>query len=243
MCEPKDVAHGCSGSSCNACPAGGANQTAACDNSGNCTLQCNPGFAHCTNNPNDGCETATSDDVDNCGGCGKKCGTAHATASCSGGTCSLVCAQGFIDCNGTNSDGCEADISKDPNCGGCSNDCTKIGGQTCKPYQLDQNPATFYACQCGSGSDCGGQNGVACSTMYGDCICPGSFCAYNEVCVPNPAPAPGTSCSCNGGAGCAITDVCCPKGCANITGTDNNNCGACGNVCPTGKSCVAGTCM
>lgn len=31
-------------------------------------------------------------------------------------------------------------------------------------------------------------------------------------------------------------------GCEVHTDSDTNNCGACGNVCPNGKGCLAGTC-
>jgi hypothetical protein len=37
------------------------------------------------------------------------------------------------------------------------------------------------------------------------------------------------------------TPTCCASVCTN-TQTDNNNCGACGNKCPTGKTCKAGVC-
>lgn len=58
------------------------NGTPACVN-GSCGIAtCNPGFGNCDGNVATGCETQTSNDVNNCGTCGNKC----PADSCSGST-------------------------------------------------------------------------------------------------------------------------------------------------------------
>lgn len=54
--------------------------------------------------------------------------------------------------------------------------------------------------------------------------------------------APGDSNCCGGGGGCPPGETLCGTQCVN-TQTDENNCGACGNVCPSDQECVAGACV
>jgi hypothetical protein len=65
----------------------------------------------------------------------------------------------------------------------------------------------------------------------GQCIstCTGSQTCCNGACC---GPAPNTCCGnpVSGATSCVDTD------------TDNNNCGTCGQVCPTGEQCVQGAC-
>jgi len=71
--------------SCGACgrSCSFANATAVC-RSGTCALgACNAGFADCDNNPANGCETNTGNDVNNCGACGRAC----STNACTTGVC------------------------------------------------------------------------------------------------------------------------------------------------------------
>ena len=58
---------------------GGEHATATCAD-GVCGLDCEEGFADCTDAP--GCETATRDDRQNCGGCGVTCGAFCAAGEC-----------------------------------------------------------------------------------------------------------------------------------------------------------------
>jgi hypothetical protein len=77
----------------------------------------------------------------------------------------------------------------------------------------------------------------------GEC---GNACDPGQTCIAG---------SCTGRPGCGLgrdgffcnldagpSFACCPSiGCTD-TATDPNNCGYCGNPCPTGSSCVAGNC-
>ncbi len=97
--------------------------------SGSCASGvCNAGYADCNGNKQtDGCETGTSADVSNCGGCGVVCSTNHITRACTNGSCaSGVCLAGYGDCNGNKqTDGCETGTSADvSNCGGCGVVCS-----------------------------------------------------------------------------------------------------------------------
>lgn len=90
----------CDGDPANGCEANLATSNSHCGACGNsCTLPnaagicvsggceitaCNAGFVDCDQAPANGCETNTSIDPDNCGGCGVTC---EAPGSCTGGQC------------------------------------------------------------------------------------------------------------------------------------------------------------
>src|SRR5262249_29454446 len=74
----------------------------------------------------------------------------------------------------------------------------------------------------GCGIDCGG---AAC--IDGGCV--GAVCDYARQ---------GGFC----GAPGDLVHVCCGTGCVDQS-SDAANCGACGNACPAGKTCLAGTCV
>ena len=79
------------------------------------------------------CEDLLSDRF-NCGACDNFCPPprANEVASCKKGLCATECLQGFADCNGDPSDGCEVDLKTHPaNCGACGNQCNFGAGQPC----------------------------------------------------------------------------------------------------------------
>lgn len=94
--------------------------------SGSCVVAtCKPGFAHCDTSQANGCEQATSSDINHCGSCTTQCSAVNGTPKCTSGTCSTVCNAGWGDCNGKPLDGCEQDTTSDPNfCGNCTTKCT-----------------------------------------------------------------------------------------------------------------------
>jgi len=187
-----------------------------------------------------GCVNTMSDPV-NCGACGHLCqGSNTVTTECVGGLCVHRCAADWLDCESpvapSPDDGCESDKDADTTCGACGNDCVALGG-TC----LEQSNGN-HVCECGSATDCG--NTVAVTCDGGRCHCPAAnHCAYGEQCLLG-------FCKCNVTGDCNESDpgdghhleVCCPDGCVNLR-SDPNNCGACGFVCPGGKSCSSGSCV
>jgi hypothetical protein len=103
--------------------------------SGRCDFtQCQSGFADCDSNRANGCERAVSADDANCGGCGVVCNPANvdrvdggAPTACVNGACTLTgraCRYGFANCDGVDSNGCEAALATDrANCGACGAVC------------------------------------------------------------------------------------------------------------------------
>jgi len=73
-------------------------------------------------------------DDDNCGACGARCANpvANAVEACIYGKCERTCHEGWADCNGNRTDGCETHVAADPkNCGACGNACDGVAGQAC----------------------------------------------------------------------------------------------------------------
>jgi len=109
------------GSCNNACNTSGG--TATCS-SGTCGIDCDTTHADCSGGAADGCETDLGT-TSNCQGCGDDCAPpAHAAGICTGSGCDYVCTGLWDDCANGAVDGCEHDVSNDPeNCGGCGINC------------------------------------------------------------------------------------------------------------------------
>jgi hypothetical protein len=108
---------------------------------GQCVIQCDPGWGDCDSYYENGCETNTYEDPNNCGGCsssgfaalavgGIVCSVTDGSASCTGGACTIAsCDPGLEDCDYSYETGCETNTDTDPdNCGYC--------GTVCQPGEV-----------------------------------------------------------------------------------------------------------
>ena len=119
---------------------------------GACGYTCNPGFADCDGNADNGCEVTLGTDRANCGRCGNTCTTPTnaQSSSCASARCEFVCRPPFVDCDGDAANGCEVDPrTSTAHCGGCGMACTA-------------RPNATTTCT-------GGSCGFTCNTGFGDC--------------------------------------------------------------------------
>ncbi|MCB9728158.1 MAG: putative metal-binding motif-containing protein [Deltaproteobacteria bacterium] len=81
----------------------------------------------CDGKDND-CDGLTDDDfasdVNNCGGCGKKCTNAHGQTLCAAGKCVPTCTLGYASCDSNPDNGCERSIWSLDDCGNCDVGCS-----------------------------------------------------------------------------------------------------------------------
>jgi hypothetical protein len=166
----------------------------------------------------------------------------------------ISCATDQACCN----DACTNTKSDPLHCGGCGKACAPLG-----------DGCQGGSCLCAGGSACTGSQ--VCCAMVGcidlmsdpfNCGACGKSCNPGESCS-------GGVCQCNGGASCGTNGLCCamtgcsttgscacgsstcaaPNTCCDTTAgtcvnlmTDNNNCGACKKMCPSGLLCDNGAC-
>ena len=210
---------------------------------GMCTIgRCDSGYADCDSNLINGCETNLTIDVNNCGACGRICPSfPHSTSVCTGMSCGIgSCETGFADCNKVLLDGCETDLRIAPeHCGSCTNACSKHHSTPkceAKQCQIASCEAGFADCNSSADDGCEtdlkntvdscGKCGNRCSERSCTSTCASGKCAIS-ACFPGFA-----DCNKSADDGCEIT-----------LATDNNNCGACGNLCTSGKICASGSCL
>lgn len=213
---------------------------------------CTTGTAECDGNPNTLCETNTQTDAQHCGYCQRACNLAHATSLCTAGECAVdQCASGWADCDGAPGNGCETNLATTTaHCGACGHGCSNAGaaiaacvqGQcapTCTPGYGDcSTPATPAA-------DDGCETSTASSAS--NCGACGRVCSGSHVDTAQCSNGRCTS-SCDAGwSNCAQPAApAADDGCEISSGTDPQNCGACGRICSTvhagNLGCSAGLC-
>ncbi len=185
-------------------------------------------------------------DPKHCGSCTNACASNQV---CSQGACKAQCDPPTIKCSGGNV--C-VDVTKDPqNCGTCGTSCN---GPDAGPDTGTGNPDAGVPIPDG-GFDSGmgwsfGTPGCTNSQCNLTCASGTSLCTDNLCWDTNNAHdhcgSCGTACQstewCGQGHCCATGTEWCGSACVNVL-TDKNNCGVCGNVCPTNQpTCVSGKC-
>ncbi len=211
---------------------------------GRCAVgTCAGAYRDCNLMAADGCETNTTSDRMNCGGCGRFCPTPpHSTPTCASGRCGSTCETGWADCNGDASDGCETDVTRDPaHCGSCAVACPSAGASaTCSMGRCGLGP-----CLAGY-ANCDGNPANGCETELA------SSPLHCGVCGRRCPTAAHASASCGAGT-CALR---CDAGWGDCNGdpidgceanlaTTREHCGVCGRRCVvTGGTgvCNAGRC-
>ncbi len=208
---------------------------------GACAIgRCDTGFDNCDGDTNNGCETTLATSVAHCGACGRSCAFTQAAATCVAGACVLgACSTGAGNCDGVAANGCEVDTTTSiTHCGGCGRPCPTrpnsvpscaagVCGITCLPGFGNCDGNALNGCETdvrASSTDCGAC-GRACAPANGTGTCAASACTVT-TCNPNYADCDGLAAN-----GCETEPV-----------ANNQHCGACGNVCTGGRTCVAGRC-
>ena len=221
-------------SCCTTCPLTSQATTVSCSVNGCQITACNSGNADCNGTYSDGCEANTTSDVMHCGGC-SACVISNniATASCSASAChAATCNSGYADCNGTYSDGCEANTTSDVmHCGGCSA-CVisnNIATASC-------SASACHAATCNSGyADCNGTYSDGCETNIVNN--PAHCGACNFACSIGATCTNGNTCQCPA----AVQPAICAGACTDLS-SSNLNCGSCNHPCGSSQTCVNGNC-
>ncbi|MCL2822870.1 MAG: hypothetical protein FWD57_02665 [Polyangiaceae bacterium] len=186
---------------------GGAGATGG---SGGQPIECGDGEKSC----NGACVDSTIPEngcaTDSCSPCFSEDSNVATAACTSDGKCaSPVCKSGWADCE-VDASGCESSVSSQNSCSGCAKSCRAPGFSTGNA-------------QCNTG---GG------ATL---CFCEGKDCKKGEYCRKRQSTDEAT-CTCNGtDSGCPDGHGCCGGQCTPICTSDN--CGSCGNVCPSSQNC------
>jgi CHAP domain/Stigma-specific protein, Stig1 len=169
--------------------------------------------------------------------------TCSSHGTCSGGAC--TCATPYA---GVHCEQCAAGYELYPTCSPVAPSCVGVRCGDCETCSAgrcvaapsgtrctdDGNACTSDTCDAGRcthpsvPNDCGGR---MCGPSPSTCFTCGSPCGPGTLCT-----SAGTCMS-----SCGPGELFCSGRCV-MTTTDSNNCGRCGNVCPSGQSCTGGVC-
>jgi len=172
-------------------------------------------------------------DMRNCGECGNACPAdpPRGSSMCVSGECTLVCDEGFGDCDG-DGESCEASLSSAATCGSCDQSCS---GATPICDSLD------CVSECLAGTTLCGDACVDLDSSVTDC----GSCANECEGATNASPlCSEASCGLRCDAGFFDCDMDAANGCESDL-TELTNCGACGASCEARAamtSCVTGSC-
>jgi len=161
-------------------------------------------------------------DVANCGACGEVCDLDNATAICVDGACAVgACDEGWGDCDGDPSNGCETDLNAPDACG----DCVALGGVPGGPCGTCGEGT--WSCTAEETLSCDDDPGAARLNACGGCASldaapetPCGLCdAGTYVCEGNDALA------CVGDDDPSVVNAC--GGCGVLDDAPGNRCGTC----------------
>ncbi|MBM4320912.1 MAG: hypothetical protein FJ125_13400, partial [Deltaproteobacteria bacterium] len=187
-----------------------------------------------------------SQDVDNCGQCGRECRVANGEAGCGEGDCLIVaCEPGFIDADRRYANGCETSCVPDEDpfeaCDGRDNDCNGLVDEI---WDLTSDP--FHCGSCGR--VCAFANAVG-GCVRGECVIAACEAGYADV---DRRPENGCEAACEVSAG--GVEICdeLDNDCNGVVDDgfdllgDAQNCGRCNRVCPGVahgvRGCLGGEC-
>jgi hypothetical protein len=223
--------------SCGACGVLCGGSTPLCATAGMsfaCSSGCATGETRCGSSCVD-----TQRSVSDCGGCDTACpSVANAARTCAAGRCGFGCNDGFADCDGDPTNGCEVFLGTSAaNCGACRNACA-AGANATATCALGR---CALACAAGF-ADCDGDATNGCEadtrTAVSHCGVCGRACAGG---ANGAATCAAGACGVRCNAGFADCDGNAANGCEADTSRDARNCGACGSACSAGF-CDAGRC-
>lgn len=213
-----------------------------------CRSSCPDGLANCDGDAETGseagCETNIRTSADHCGECGAACDLPHAKPECSGGRCRIMeCKKGFADCDGDADNGCEIDLTGDPdNCGACNTQCFAVNGTpVCEDSECQ--------IECDEGfDDCDDNRANGCERPTSRDVLNCGRCGH--VCEPQEGGTPWCDDGVCGETVCSegLGDCNAEQGddCEVDLTSDPDNCGSCGGLCVVANGvgrCEDGECV